>query len=260
MDRALARNLDVKIALARIEQARAERGSTRAELFPLVDVTGGVQRQDNPMPGLRPGIRNNLFEIGFDALWEIDLFGRQQRRLEAASAELEAAGDPYAQSLVTLSAELARSYVEYRNSQALLAITRSNLDSMRLTLAQTERLLQEGIGTRHDVVRAKAQAETTEAQIPTLEAGKTAALRQLEALMGRQPGALAAELDGPGPFLKHQGKPCSLRPPIPSAIRLTSAPPSATWLPPRRCRGRLSRSCFRNFPCRRSWDCEIPIS
>ncbi|WP_434101757.1 TolC family protein [Methylocaldum gracile] len=129
MDRALARNLDVKIALARIEQARAERSSTRAELFPSVDVTGGVQRQDNPMPGLRPGIRYNLFEIGFDALWEIDLFGRQQRRLEAASAELEAAGDQYAQSLVTLSSELARSYIDYRNAQALLAITRSNLDS-----------------------------------------------------------------------------------------------------------------------------------
>ncbi|WP_434111537.1 TolC family protein [Methylocaldum sp. GT1TLB] len=193
MDRALARNLDVKIALARIEQARAERSSTRAELFPSVDVTGGVQRQDNPMPGLRPGIRYNLFEIGFDALWEIDLFGRQQRRLEAASAELEAAGDQYAQSLVTLSSELARSYIDYRNAQALLAITRSNLDSMRQTLAQTERLLQEGIGTRHDVVRAKAQAETTEAQIPTLEAGKTAALRQLEALTGQQPGALAAD-------------------------------------------------------------------
>ncbi|WP_347258788.1 efflux transporter outer membrane subunit [Methylocaldum sp.] len=193
MDRALARNLDVKIALARIEQARAERSSTRAELFPSVDVTGGVQRQDNPMPGLRPGIRYNLFEIGFDALWEIDLFGRQQRRLEAASAELEAAGDQYAQSLVTLSSELARSYIDYRNAQALLAITRSNLDSMRQTVAQTERLLQEGIGTRHDVVRAKAQAETTEAQIPTLEAGKTAALRQLEALTGQQPGALAAD-------------------------------------------------------------------
>ncbi|MVF20965.1 efflux transporter outer membrane subunit [Methylocaldum sp. BRCS4] len=206
MDRALARNLDVKIALARIEQARAERSSTRAELFPSVDVTGGVQRQDNPMPGLRPGIRYNLFEIGFDALWEIDLFGRQQRRLEAASAELEAAGDQYAQSLVTLSSELARSYIDYRNAQALLAITRSNLDSMRQTLAQTERLLQEGIGTRHDVVRAKAQAETTEAQIPTLEAGKTAALRQLEALAGQQPGALAAELDAPGPFPEAPGQ------------------------------------------------------
>ncbi len=84
MDRALADNLDLKITMARIDQARAERRATRAELFPRVDVTAGAQRNDNPLPGLAPGIRYNLFELGFDALWEIDLFGRQQRRLEAA--------------------------------------------------------------------------------------------------------------------------------------------------------------------------------
>jgi NodT family efflux transporter outer membrane factor (OMF) lipoprotein len=122
------------------------------------------------------------------------LFGRLQRQLEAASADLEAAEEEHAQALVTLTAELARSYVEYRNLQNQLRITRSNLEAQRHTLKLTERLFNEGVGTRHDVVRARAQAENTEAQLPTLEAGVTATLRQLEVLIGRQPGTLDGEL------------------------------------------------------------------
>jgi len=195
MDQALAGNLDIKIAMARIDQARAERRGTRAELFPTVNVKAGAQRNDNPMPGLAPGIRYNIFELGFDALWEIDLFGRQQRRLEAVSADLEGATEQYHQSLVTLTAELARSYVDYRSIQNQLRITRSNLESQQHTLALTERLNAEGVGTRHDVIRARAQTETTEAQIPALEGRLVAALRQLEVLVGRQPGTLDAELN-----------------------------------------------------------------
>jgi NodT family efflux transporter outer membrane factor (OMF) lipoprotein len=198
MEQALGGNLDLKMALARIDQARAERRGTRAELFPTVDAAAGAQRADNPFPGLAPGIRYNLFELGFDALWEIDLFGRQRRRLEAASADLEAAQEQHAQALVTLTADLARSYIEYRSLQNQLGITRANLDAQRHTLKLTERLFDEGVGTRHDVVRARAQTETTEAQIPALEGELTAVLRQLELLVGQQPGSLAAELNEGG--------------------------------------------------------------
>ena len=195
MNKALADNLDVKMALARIDQARAERRGTRAELFPTVNVTAGAQRQSNPLPGLAPGIKYNLFELGFDALWEIDLFGRQQRRLEAASADLEGANEQYRQALVVLSADVARNYIDYRSLQRQLQITRSNLEAQQHTLALTERLSNEGVGTRHDVVRARAQTETTSAQIPALEAGVIAALRQLEVLIGQQPGKLDVELN-----------------------------------------------------------------
>lgn len=198
MELALAGNLDLRLALTRIDQARAERRGTRAELFPRVDISAGAQRSDNPFPGFAPGIRFNLFELGFDALWEIDLFGRQQRRLEAATADLEAAREEHAQALVTLTAELARVYVEYRSLQNQLRITRSNLEAQRHTLKLTEKIFDEGAGTRHDVVRARAQAENTDAQIPALEAQWVAALRQLEVLLGKQPGALAAELQEPG--------------------------------------------------------------
>jgi NodT family efflux transporter outer membrane factor (OMF) lipoprotein len=195
MDLALVDNLDLKMALTRIDQARADRRSIRAELFPQVDITAGGQRHQNLSPIYARGVRFNLFELGFDALWEVDLFGRLQRRLESASADLEAAKEEHAQALVTLTAELARSYVEYRNQQNQLRITRSNLEAQQHTLKLTERLFNEGVGTRHDVVRARAQAENTEAQIPTLEAGVIATLRQLEVLIGRQPGTLDGELN-----------------------------------------------------------------
>lgn len=195
MEQALASNLDVKIALARIDQARAERRGTRAELLPTVNAISGVQRQNNPFPGLAPGIKYNMFELGFDAIWEVDLFGRQQRRLESSTAELEAAGEEYRQSLVILCAELARTYTDYRSLQNQLTITRANLAAQQHTLALTERMFQEGVSARHDAIRARAQVETTTAQIPTLEADQFANLRQLELLVGRQPGTLSAELN-----------------------------------------------------------------
>lgn len=197
MDQALSGNLDVKMALARIDQARAERRIVRSALFPSVDASTGVRRDVNPFPGFAPGIRFNLFELGFDALWEIDLFGGQRRRLEAASADLDAAAERYGQALVTLTADLARGYVEYRGLQNQLRITRANLDTQRHTLELTEKLFNEGVGTRHDVVRARAQAEATAARIPALEGDLVAVLRQLEVLTGRQPGALSAELGEP---------------------------------------------------------------
>ena len=207
MDQALGGNLDLKIALARIDQARAERRGTRAELFPEVNVSANVGRFDNPLPGIVPtSTRFNLFELGFDAFWEVDLFGRLRRRLEAATANLGAAAEDYAQALVTLTADLARAYVEYRSLQEQLRITRSNLETQQHTLKLTERLFEVGVGTRHDVVRARAQTETTAAQIPALEAGLIATLRQLEVLVGRQPSALTAELDQPGPVPAAPGR------------------------------------------------------
>ena len=211
INKALQSNLDIKIALARVDQARSERRSVRAELFPTVNATSGVQRQNNPFPGLAQGIKYNMFEMGFDALWEVDLFGRQQRRLESAVAEQEATNEMHRQALVTLTSELARTYINYRSLQNQLRITHSSLTSQQHTLRLTEQLFSEGVSARYDVVRAKAQVETTSAQIPALEANLIATLHQLEVLVGQQPGSLATELNA-----KDQ------MPAIPSQIFLTT--------------------------------------
>lgn len=195
INKALQNNLDVKIALARVEQARSERRGVRAELFPKVNATAGVQRQNNPFPGLAQGIKYNMFEMGFDAIWEIDLYGRQQRRLESAVAEQESATELHHQALVTLTSEVARSYIAYRSLQNQLRITRSNLSAQQHTLKLTEQLYTEGVNARYDVVRAKALLDTTSAQIPDLEANLMASLCQLEVLLGQQPGSLMTELN-----------------------------------------------------------------
>lgn len=197
INQALSGNFDLKIALSRIDQARAERSAIRAGLFPGVNAAANAQRSHNPFPGFAPGIKFNLFELGFDALWEIDLFGRLRRQLEAASADLDAVNIQYSQALVTLTADLARSYIEYRSFQNQLRITRANLAAQQTTQELTEKLFKAGVGTRYDAVRARAQTETTRAQIPDLEGSLVAALRQLEMLTGQQPGALAAALSEP---------------------------------------------------------------
>ena len=206
MNLALSGNLDLKIVWTRIAQARAERSATRAELFPKVTMGAGASRYGNPAPGFLPSAPFNFFQLGFDALWEIDLFGRQQRRLEAASAELDAAGEQYRLALVTLSADLARAYIEYRNLQNQLLITRANLAAQQHILDLTETLFREGVGTRYEVVRARALTESTTAQLPALEARQTGALRQLDVLVGRQPGTLDAELKDLGAVPLAPGK------------------------------------------------------
>ena len=198
MQKALADNPDLKIAMARIEQARAERKGTRAELFPKVNAVVGAQRNENPFPGFAPGLRFNLFELGFDALWEIDLFGRQQRRFEAASADFEAVGEQYRQLMLSLNAELARNYIDYRRLQHEISITRDNLQTQQHTLELTERLVVEGVASRHDVIRVRAQLETLSSQIPLLEAELSARLRALEVQVGEHPGALQSELSASG--------------------------------------------------------------
>ena len=197
MERALAENLDLKIAQTHITQARAERSGQYSALFPSVNLGAGAQRVQNPFPGLAPGAHYNLFEMGFDAIWEVDLFGGLQRRLEAATAEQASETELYQQALVSLSAELARNYIDYRSLHHQLRITRSNLVSQQHTQSLLEKLNFAGVATRHDVIRARALSETTEAQIPALQAKLQAVLRQLDVLVGGQPGAVSIQVENP---------------------------------------------------------------
>ncbi|MGY6214388.1 efflux transporter outer membrane subunit [Methylolobus aquaticus] len=200
MTQALARNLDLKMAFSRIEQARAERRANRADLFPKVSANAVGARVDNLLPFGPSGSRPfNYFLTGFDAIWEIDLFGRLRRRLEAADAQTDAAIEDHAQAWALLAAELARTYTDYRNLQTQQRITVASLDSQRQTLALTEQLFREGLGTHLDVARAGAQLDATQARIPQLEGQLAAAEYRLEILTGAQPGALRSQLREPRP-------------------------------------------------------------
>lgn len=197
--RAESASLDLKSTFTRVEQARAEYHAERSALYPSLSADAAGARVDNLLP-IAVGDRSppfNYFLAGFDAVWEIDLFGRLTRRREAAAAQLEAEAEDYRQAWVILSAELARNYTEFRNLQFQLRIARDVNDSTRQTADLTDQLEREGLGARQDTARARALAADTAARIPALEAQMADAQRRIEILVGADPGALQREL---GPF------------------------------------------------------------
>ncbi|MEY2697962.1 MAG: hypothetical protein RL333_2100 [Pseudomonadota bacterium] len=195
-------NLDLKVALTRIDQARAEKLANRASLFPQVGATAAGTYLDNVFPRqTSTGTQNQwgFLLTGLDAFWEIDLFGRLRRKLEASTALNESAAENYREAWVLLSSEIAKEYVTFRNVQSLLRITRSNIKSQSHTLELTERLFEEGVGTRFDTTREKSLLKATEAEIPRLEGLLSESQHKIELLLALQPGSLRGLLEKEGP-------------------------------------------------------------
>jgi NodT family efflux transporter outer membrane factor (OMF) lipoprotein len=142
---------------------------------------------------------SDLFQIGFDARWELDLFGGVRRAVEAAEADIDTALAEHQAVLVTLLGEVARNYLELRGAQAQLAITRDNLAAQQDTLDLSRIRFQAGLSSDLDVARAEAQVATTAAQIPTLERQTRQAIHRLGVLLGQGPGTLMAALSSTAP-------------------------------------------------------------
>ena len=200
-------NLDLKVAMTRIDQARAEKLANRASLFPQVGATAAGTYLDNVFPRQTSSGTQNQWGFlltGLDAFWEIDLFGRLRRKLEASSALNESAAENYREAWVLLSSEIAKEYVNYRNLQSLLRITQSNIKTQSHTLELTERLFAEGVGTRFDTTREKSLLKATEAEVPRLEGLLSESQHKIELLLATQPGSLQGLLlkEGPVPVPK----------------------------------------------------------
>jgi NodT family efflux transporter outer membrane factor (OMF) lipoprotein len=194
IEQALNDNFDLQIGLSRINQSRAVQAASHAELFPSISMDAGPQRNVNPFPGFAPGLRYNLFQTGFDAAWEIDAFGRLQRQAEAAKADSDAAKEQYAQALLTLTADLARNYIEFRSLQNQLEIFQTSQKTLRQSLELTEKLYNQGMNTRADIHKLRSEIESAAANITNLEAAISVKLRQLEVLLGQKPGNLTSSL------------------------------------------------------------------
>lgn len=200
--RARESNLDLKVALARIDQAHAEKLANRASLFPKVGAVAAGGYASNFLPSQLNGAGPNqlgMLLTGMDAIWEIDVFGRLRRRLEAAAAIHESAAERYRQAWVLLSAEIAKEYVTFRNIQALLRISKENLKTQRHTLELTERLFEEGVGTRFDTMRSSSLLKATESEIPKLEGLLTESQHKIELLVAVRPGTLRSTLEKDAP-------------------------------------------------------------
>jgi NodT family efflux transporter outer membrane factor (OMF) lipoprotein len=196
IERARADNLDLRQAEARVRESRAQRGIAKAALFPTVGANASASRTSTSKE-TGTGSTSDYYSAGFDASWELDLFGGKRRSLESANATWQASVESLNDVQVSLLAEVALNYVEVRSDQALLSITESNLTTRSDTYDLTRWRHEAGLTTQLDEEQAKASLEQVRAEIPTLRTSLEQAKYRLAVLLGKPPGALKELLKEP---------------------------------------------------------------
>jgi len=210
IERAACSNLDLRIAQARVREARAQYRIASADFWPSVDATGSYAREreskNQPLVGpgdhLPPGIpfENSFYQSGFDAAWEIDVFGGTRRSVESAKAHVAATQFGERDVLVTLLGEVARNYVEARGYQRRLEIARDNIRAQEQSLAIVQNRFTNGLTSNLDVQQANTVLATTRAVVPALETALAASIHRLGVLLGQTPESLQTELSTVAPI------------------------------------------------------------
>ncbi len=193
---ALADNLDLRVAVARVQQARAVFVERRLDQAPHVTAGAAYDRRKQPET-LAGGERvfSESYQLGFDAGWELDLFGRQRRGAEAARADLDAEWANLADAQVLIAAEVARNYFELRGAQKRIAVAEQTLGNLRDTQKLTETRWDLGAGSELDVQSSRARLKAIEADIPLLEVAQAQSRHRLAVLLGQRPDALDSLLE-----------------------------------------------------------------
>ena len=225
IERCARENLDVREAVLRIEEARAQRSVTAAGLWPSLSANAGYTRQrlstNTPngvifgiagqIPGLPPGVSitnpYNQYQLGLSASWEIDLFGRVRRSIEAADAETLSSIESGRDVLISLESDVALAYIDLRGTQLRRSIVADSLATQRDLLDITRQRRDAGLTSDLDVDNALSEVHSTEAQLPQLERELTQDINQLSRLMSRPPETLRSELTASRPV-----------PPVPTAV------------------------------------------
>ena len=201
---ALAANKDLAQAAGNLQASRAAARLTGFDAFPTVTAGGSYTRtleSSHQLPGATREQRTiDTYDLGFDATWELDLFGRVRRSKEAARADAGAAEATLRDAIVSVTAEVARNYCVLRGLQDQLAVAERNQVNQRQSLDLTQVRLDAGRGTQLDVARAAAQLATTEASIPPLRISIATTIHRLSVLTGRQPTELVPELSTSSPM------------------------------------------------------------
>lgn len=203
MDRAVEANLDLALAESRIREARAARGVAAADFAPQVEASAGAQRSrrsenaGNTAPN-RSDPTVNLFQIGFDAAWELDIFGGTRRAVEASRADIEVAIENRRDAVVTLLAEVGRNYIELRTAQQRIVIAERNVAAQADTFSLANSRARAGINSDLDAAQASALLSSTQASIPALQAQARQAMYRLGVLLGQDPGMLVDQLSPTG--------------------------------------------------------------
>lgn len=189
IDEALGANLDLEQARSRVREARAQRGIQSAARFPTLDASGSAAK-------IKKGEASSdeLYSSGFDASWELDLFGSVTRRIEAASADVQAMTEARRNVRISLVAELALNYVEYRSFQKRLKLARANVEAQRQTLELVRAKYSAQTAGRLEVEQAKTNLESTRSSIPPLQTGRERSAHRLAVLAGKRPGQIGGLL------------------------------------------------------------------
>jgi multidrug efflux system outer membrane protein len=217
VNEALTSNHDLRIALTRVQESRALRRDAAFDLAPSINATGGYTKAkaSGAVTAVGTPRETEFYDAGFDAFWELDFFGGVRRGLEASSADLGAEEASLQDVQVIVTAEVTRSYFELRGQQLQLDVARRNVANQQSTLELAQARLEAGSGTEFDTARAQAQLSTTLGTIGPLEAAVARSIHRLSVLVGREPGALRAELSPtqnlpPLPGIVAVGDPASL--------------------------------------------------
>jgi outer membrane protein, multidrug efflux system len=191
-------NLDLRLAKARLLEARALWTAARFDFVPTVTSDNYYLNTRDSIATKpkesRDGRHNEVYRVGFDATWELDLWGRVRRNTEAARATVEAVEADRDDVLVAVRAEVAANYLGLRGAQAQLAVAQQNATNQTDTLKLAEALRDGGQGTQFDVARARAQLNTTLAAIPPVETEIEQSLNRVAVLCGLPPSALREQL------------------------------------------------------------------
>ena len=208
VEQAAGANLDAKASLMRIAESRASRDLTAGLRSPQIDAVGSYSRMRSSeetrfsYSGI-PTDPYDLYSVGFDATWEIDLFGQIRRSIESSQASLEASIEDHYDVLRTLFAEVARNYVELRTTQVRIKYALQNIDSQLETVALTERRFEAGLSGELDVAQAKLNLANTESEVPALRLAEIQTINRIAVLLGRYPQELRGRFDQgsiPSPF------------------------------------------------------------
>ncbi len=196
---AASSNLDLRIATANLLEARALRLGAKSDFYPAINGVASYSHNTYSEAQLfnAPGgefRRQELYDIGFDATWELDFFGRVRRGYAASVAAVQAQDSARHDLLISVAAEVARNYFELRGAQGELEVLRHNKDNQAATLDLTKGRLDAGGGTELEVAQARAEVNNTLAAIPPVESAIAHAIHRLGVLTGRQPEALTSEL------------------------------------------------------------------
>lgn len=222
IERASCLNLDLSIAASRIQESRVQLKGASASLYPHVDGSatyGHVRYNKHTLNhALGTHAKHNeidFFEAGFDAEWEIDLFGKSAHEIKALKASSEATEFEYSHLWISISAEVARNYIELRGLQMRLQALNKEINLQTESLQLSKDLAQTGFSSSIDAQKVTVQLSMLAAQKPELELSINKSIYALSVLLGYAPGALFDELDCPQTLPMY---PCNLSVGIPSEL------------------------------------------